>query len=94
MGLALGSTQAGGRALIGQFTPEARNAEFFGLWGLAGRAAAILGPVSSGLTSHFSGGNHRLALLSTLLYFLSGLALLVTVNERRGRQARQRQETQ
>ncbi len=94
MGLALGSTQAGGRALIGQFTPEARNAEFFGLWGLAGRAAAILGPVSYGLTSHFSGGNHRLALLSTLLYFLFGLALLFTVNEQRGRLARQRQETQ
>ncbi len=88
IGLAMGSTQAGGRALIGQFTPEARNAEFFGLWGLAGKAAAIIGPVSYGAISGVSGGNHRAALLSTLVFFLLGLALLFTVNERRGRQAR------
>ena len=35
IGLAMGSSQASGRALIGHFTPVARTAEFFGLWGLA-----------------------------------------------------------
>jgi UMF1 family MFS transporter len=89
IGLAMGATQAGGRALIGQFTPEARNAEFFGLWGLAGRAAAIIGPLSYGAISRFSGGDHRMALLSTLTFFVLGLLLLFTVNERRGRQASQ-----
>ncbi len=87
MGLAMGSTQAGGRALIGQFTPETRNAEVFGLWGLAGRAAAILGPLSYGVVGRLSGGDHRLALLSTLTLFLAGLGALFFVDEERGRRA-------
>ncbi len=89
MGLAMGSTQAGGRALIGQLTPVARSAEFFGLWGLASRAAAILGPLSYGIIGRLSDGNHRLALLSTLAFFVVGLVLLTTVDERRGKAARE-----
>ena len=87
MGLAMGATQAGGRALIGRLTPASRNAEIFGLWGLANRAAAIMGPVSYGVVSQLSGGDHRLALLTTLGFFLSGLVLLSTVDENRGRAA-------
>lgn len=87
MGLAMGATQAGGRALIGQLTPAFRNGEIFGLWGLANRAAAIIGPVSYGIISELSGGNHRMALLSTLAFFVAGLLLLFTVNEERGRLA-------
>jgi UMF1 family MFS transporter len=89
MGLAMGATQAGGRALIGQLTPESRNAEIFGLWGLANRAAAIIGPVSYGVVSQWSDGDHRLALLSTLSFFLLGLLTLVSVNEARGKLARE-----
>ena len=84
MGLAMGSTQAGGRALIGRLTPEGRNAEFFGLWGLASRAAAIIGPRAYGAVSRLSGGDHRMALLSTLTFFVVGLLILLTVNEGRG----------
>lgn len=88
MGAAMGATQSGGRALIGRLTPVSRTGEFFGLWGMANRTAAILGPVSYGLLSHFSGGDHRLALLSTLAMFVAGLLLLPTVNEQRGMRAR------
>jgi UMF1 family MFS transporter len=87
MGLAMGATQAGGRALIGRLTPQSRNAEIFGLWGLANRAAAIIGPVSYGVISELSGGNYPLALLSTLAFFVLGLLLLFTVDEERGRAA-------
>ena len=85
VGLGLGATQAGGRALVGQFTPVARSAEFFGLWGLASRAAAILGPLSYGLINRISGGDQRMALLSTLGFFVVGFILLLTVDEQRGR---------
>lgn len=88
MGLAMGSSQAGGRALIGRLTPVARSAEFFGLWGLASRAAAIIGPVSYGVVNRLSGGDHRMALLSTLLFFVAGLLLLASVDEARGCRAR------
>jgi MFS transporter, UMF1 family len=88
MGLAMGASQAGGRALIGRLTPVHRSAEFFGLWGLASRAAAILGPLSYGVVNRLSDGNHRIALLSTLTYFVVGLVLLATVDERRGSRVR------
>ncbi len=84
MGLAMGATQSGGRALIGRLTPVAQSGEFFGLWGMASRAAAILGPLSYGLMSQFSSGDHHLALLTTLTLFVAGLLLLLGVNEQRG----------
>jgi UMF1 family MFS transporter len=87
VGVALGSSQSAGRALVGQFSPPARAAEFFGLWGLAGKLAAVVGPLTYGVIAWASHGNHRLALLSTALFFLLGLALLLTVNEARGRDA-------
>jgi MFS transporter, UMF1 family len=85
VGIALGSSQASGRALIGQFAPPPRAAEFFGLWGLASKLAAIVGPLCYGLITYLSAGNHRLAILSTVCFFVVGLILLATVNERRGR---------
>ena len=87
VGVALGSSQASGRALIGQFAPPHRAAEFFGLWGLAGKLAAVVGPLSYGLITYLTAGNHRLAILSTVAFFVIGLLLLGTVNERRGRAA-------
>jgi UMF1 family MFS transporter len=87
MGLAMGSSQSAGRALIGHFTPVAQTGEFFGLWGLATRSAAIIGPVTYGAISWLASGNQRLALLSTLGFFVLGLILLRSVNETRGRQA-------
>jgi UMF1 family MFS transporter len=73
--------------LIGQFAPPTRAAEFFGLWGLAGKLAAVVGPLSFGLIAYLTAGNLRLAILSTVLFFAAGLVLLLTVNEQRGRSA-------
>ncbi|MBI3545495.1 MAG: MFS transporter [Gammaproteobacteria bacterium] len=87
VGLSLGSSQSAGRALVGQFSPPQRAAEFFGLWGLAGKLAAVVGPLVYGLVTYISHGNHRLALLSTCVFFIGGLLLLMTVDERRGRAA-------
>ncbi|HAD72445.1 MAG TPA: MFS transporter, partial [Gammaproteobacteria bacterium] len=67
--------------------PESRNAEFFGLWGLASRAAAILGPVSYGIVNRVTDGNYQVALFTTLGFFIAGLVLLLTVNEKRGQLA-------
>ena len=64
-----------------------RSGEFFGLWGLANRVAAIIGPVSYGVINWLSDGNHRAAILSTLAFFILGLLLLLRVDEARGRAA-------
>jgi MFS transporter, UMF1 family len=86
-GLALGASQSAGRALVGKLSPPARSAEFFGLWGLAGKLAAVVGPLTYGLLIYLSHGNQRMALLATSVFFIAGLALLLTVDERRGRAA-------
>ncbi len=93
VGVSLGSSQSAGRALVGQFSPPERSAEFFGLWGLAGKLAAVIGPLVYGLVTYASRGNHRLALLTTCAFFIAGLLMLLTVNERRGRAAALNRET-
>lgn len=86
-GLCMGASQSAGRALAGVFAPPARLAEFYGLWTFAVRLAALIGPVTYGLVSWASGGNHRLAFGATALFFLAGLALLRPVDVARGRAA-------
>ncbi len=86
-GLCLGSSQSSGRAFVAVLAPPARQGEFFGLWGLANRLAAIAGPFSYGLANWLSGGDHRLAILTTGGYFLLGLLLLAGVDAERGRRA-------
>jgi UMF1 family MFS transporter len=86
-GLCLGASQSAGRALVGYFSPDARRAEFFGLWGLAVKLSSILGPVTYGLVSWISRGDHRLAMLITGVYFVIGLLILLNIDIKRGRQA-------
>ncbi len=86
-GICMGSSQSAGRALVGLLSPATRRAEFFGLWGLAVKLSSILGPLTYGLVSWISQGDHRLAILITGSYFLVGLAILIGVNVRRGRRA-------
>lgn len=83
-GLSLGASQSAGRALVGYLCPPAREAEVFGLWGLAVKLASILGPLSYGLVSWGSGGDHRLAILVTGAFFAGGLWLLRRVDVARG----------
>jgi UMF1 family MFS transporter len=85
VGICLGSSQSAGRALVGYLSPRARTAEFFGLWGLAVKFSAILGPITYGLVTWISAGNHRLAILLTGVYFVVGIAILVRVDVERGR---------
>lgn len=84
-GLCLGASQSAGRALVGYLSPRSRRAEFFGLWGLAVKLSSILGPLTYGLAAWLSRGNHRLAMLSLGIYFVIGLALLWSMDVRRGR---------
>jgi UMF1 family MFS transporter len=92
-GICMGSSQSAGRALVGLLSPATRRAEFFGLWGMAVKLSSILGPVTYGLVSWISQGDHRLAILITGSYFVAGLAILFGVNVRRGRRAALRQQT-
>jgi UMF1 family MFS transporter len=89
-GLCMGSSQSAGRALVAYFSPPERSGEFFGLWGVATRLAAILGPLTYGGVTWITGGNHRLAILLTGVFFIVSLAILALVDEPRGRRQVQR----
>jgi len=85
VGVCLGSSQSAGRALVGYLSPPARTAEFFGLWGLAVKLSAILGPVTYGLVTWITLGNHRFAMLVTGVFFVIGIGILARLDVARGR---------
>ena len=84
VGLCLGASQSAGRAMVGYLCPPSREAEIFGLWGMAVKLSMILGPLSYGLVSWLAGGDHRSAMLATALFFVGGLLLLMRVDVARG----------
>lgn len=85
-GVCMGASQSAGRALVGYLCPPGREAEVFGLWGLAVKASMVLGPLAYGAISWASAGNHPVALLATSGFFLVGLGLLFRVDIARGRE--------
>jgi UMF1 family MFS transporter len=93
-GLCMGSSQSAGRALAGALAPERQRGEFFGLWTFAIRLSAIVGPVTYGLVTLLTDGNHRLAIFGTGLFFVLGLLLLRAVDVQRGIAAAQDADAQ
>lgn len=88
-GLCMGTSQSAGRAMVGAMAPVHRPAEFYSLWTFAVQAAAVVGPLCYGLVTWLTGGQHRLALLFTGLFFVAGLAVLRRIDFERGVAARQ-----
>ncbi len=86
-GLCMGSSQSAGRAMLGRLAPPARLSEYYGLWAFAGRVAAIIGPLTYGLVTWASAGEHRLAILITGLFFVMALLLLRGLDLERGARA-------
>ena len=86
-GLCMGSSQSAGRAMAGLLSPPDRLAEFYGLWTFAVRLSAIVGPLTYGLVTWVTDGNHRIAIMSTGLFFVVGWILLARVDVERGARA-------
>ncbi len=83
-GLAMGSSQSAGRAMIGILAPEKRRAEFFGLWNMALWLSAVVGPITYGAVSWVTGNNQRVAILVLGLFFAAALVVLSRINLARG----------
>jgi len=86
-GLCMGSSQSAGRAMVGVFAPEHRRAEFYSLWNVALWLSAVIGPLTYGLVTWLTDNNHRLAMLTTGLYFVFSLLMLARVDVERGKRA-------
>jgi MFS transporter, UMF1 family len=89
-GIALGGTWTADRAFLTRLAPPAQMGEFFGLYQLAGRFAAVTGPLIWALTtdSLTSLGlvRFRIGILVLLLNLALGFILLMTVKDQRGQE--------
>ncbi len=74
-GLSLGSSQSASRALMASYIPEKRSAQSFSFYGICGKMSSVLGPLVFGGVSALT-GEQRTAILSVLVFFLVGGALL------------------
>jgi UMF1 family MFS transporter len=79
IGLAQGGVQALSRSLYARMIPPERTAEYFGFYNMLGKFAAIIGPVMVGWVGVVT-GNPRFGILSLLVLFLLGAALLMRVD--------------
>jgi UMF1 family MFS transporter len=77
-GLGLGTVQAASRAFYTQFVPAGKEAEYFGVYSLAGKSSAVIGPIIFGYVST-TFGSQRPAILSVAAFFFIGLIILFFV---------------
>lgn len=85
IGLFLGPNQSASRSLMGRFTPERHNSEFFGFYAFSGKATAFAGPLILGQLAVLAG--QRVALSSVIGFFVVGGLLLLGVDEAAGERA-------
>lgn len=80
IGLVQGGVQALSRSYYARMIPRQRAAEYFGIYNMMGKAAAIIGPMLMGLVAVMT-DNHRYSILSIMFLFVLGMLLLLKVKE-------------
>ena len=78
-----GGSQALSRSLVGQLMPKSKSAEFYGFFSVSEKFNTVIGPLTFSLVNQLT-GNSRLAIISLVVFFLAGIALLSKVNIERG----------
>lgn len=84
-GLAMGSSQSAGRAMVSVFAPKKRLAEFYGYWNMALWVAAIAGPMLYGAVTWITGNDQRIAICVTGIFFVIALFALAPINVKRAK---------
>jgi len=82
-GLCIGATQSASRTLVALLSPPDKVGEFFGLWGVFGKLAAIVGLLSLGVLQAQLG--LQSAILVTAVFFGIGFVVVLAVDVDRGR---------
>ena len=86
VGMVQGGTQALSRSLFASMIPRHKSSEFFAFFGVFERYAGILGPaVFAWVVEH--SGTSRNAILSVIVFFVIGAAILTFVDVDEGRRA-------
>jgi len=91
VGLVQGGTQALSRSLFAAMVPPHRSGEFFGFYGVFEKFSGIFGPLVFAVVIAF-GGTSRTGILSVILFFVVGGALLLKVDVAAGKEQAQEAE--
>ncbi|MEU6367569.1 MFS transporter [Streptomyces sp. NPDC046931] len=78
IGLVLGGSQALSRSLFSHLVPPGKEAEYFSAYEMSDRGMSWLGPLLFGLTYQVT-GSYRDAIISLVVFFALGFALLARV---------------
>lgn len=98
-GFMLTGVQSVSRSMIGMFAPKGQSAEFFGLFAVIGRTSSFIGPTVYGFLALWAArwferhqamgplvaeqAGQRVAIASILVFLISGLVILLRVNEKK-----------
>ncbi len=80
--IVLGGSQALSRSVYSLMIPKGQEAAYFGFYEVSERGTSWLGPFLFGLALQFT-GSYRVAMLSLMIFFVSGMAILAKVDVRR-----------
>jgi len=81
--IVMGGSQALSRSLFAQLVPRGKEAEYFSIYEISDKGTSWLGPAFYGLALQWT-GSYRAAILSLIVFFAAGLAILSRVNVQKG----------
>lgn len=82
LGIFVGPCQASGRSYMARVAPPGLRNQMFGLFAFSGKATAFAGPFLVGWLTTLS-GSQRIGMSTTVLFFLGGFLLMLTVADDR-----------
>ena len=81
--IVMGGSQALSRSLFAQLVPKGKEAEYFSIYEISDKGTSWMGPAFYGLALQWT-GSYRTAILSLIVFFAAGLAILTRVNVDKG----------
>jgi len=81
--IVMGGSQALSRSLFAQLVPKGKEAEYFSIYEISDKGTSWMGPAFYGLALQWT-GSYRIAILSLIVFFIAGLAILTRVNVEKG----------
>jgi UMF1 family MFS transporter len=83
VGMIMGGSQALSRSLYAQLVPKQKEAEYFSIYEISDKGTSWMCPLLFGLAMQAT-HSYRLAVLSLIVFFIAGLAVLLKVDMERG----------
>jgi len=81
--IVMGGSQALSRSLFAQLVPKGKEAEYFSIYEISDKGTSWLGPMFYGLALQWT-GSYQAAILSLIVFFAAGLAILSRVDVKKG----------